>query len=66
MDVSETAVSSMRRANTDPRASEAVKIALALETSVEYLATGEAASKNDEYRLKYLGLKKQLQNLLSD
>ena len=66
MGVSETTVSSMRRASTEPRASEAAKIAIALETSVEYLTTGEAATKNDEYRLKYLGLKEQLKNILND
>lgn len=47
MGVSETTVSSMRRASTEPRASE-------------------AATKNDEYRLKYLGLKEQLKNILND
>ncbi len=37
MGVSETTVSSMRKANTEPRASEAVKIASAFGTSVESL-----------------------------
>ena len=39
MGVAETTVSSMRKANTEPRASEAVKIAEALNTTVEYLVT---------------------------
>ena len=41
MGVSETTVSSMRKANTEPRASEAVKIAETLNTTVEYLITNK-------------------------
>lgn len=43
MGVSETTVSSMRKANTEPRASEAVKIADALNTTVEFLVTNKEA-----------------------
>jgi transcriptional regulator with XRE-family HTH domain len=41
MGVSETTVSSMRHLGTEPRATEAYKIAEALHTSVEWLVTGK-------------------------
>lgn len=56
MGVSETTVSSMRKANTDPRASEAVKIANALNTTVEYLVT----NKESVYLYKYNKLKNEI------
>ena len=56
MGVSETTVSSMRKANTEPRASEAVKIAEALDTSVEYLVTNKEAV----YLYKYKKLKDEI------
>ncbi len=65
MGVSETTVSSMRRANTEPRATEAVKIANALGTSVENLVgTNTDNQNNDIYFKKYINLKKTLQNVL--
>lgn len=62
MGVSETTVSSMRRASTEPRASEAVKIAKSLGTTVEFLV-GE---QNDGYYQKYINLKAGLQDLLKN
>ncbi|MCR4954291.1 MAG: helix-turn-helix domain-containing protein, partial [Treponema sp.] len=55
MGVSETTVSSMRKANTEPRASEAVKIADALNTTVEFLVTNKEAV----YLYKYNKLKSE-------
>ncbi len=56
MGVSETTVSSMRKANTEPRASQAVKIAEALNTTVEYLVTNKEAV----YLYKYNKLKSEI------
>ncbi len=56
MGVSETTVSSMRKANTEPRAGQAVKIAEALNTTVEYLVTG----KESLYLYKYKKLKDEI------
>lgn len=68
MGVSETTVSSMRRANTEPRASEAVKIASALGTTVESLVENNNNNENTisdgKYLKKYLTLKKEIANLL--
>ena len=68
MGVSETTVSSMRKADTEPRASEAVKIAKALGTSVEELVgSGIENIKEPEsipYFEKYILLKKELKNIL--
>ena len=68
MGVSETTVSSMRKADTEPRASEAVKIARALGTSVEELVGSRAENiKEPEgipYFEKYILLKKELKNIL--
>ena len=61
MGVSETTVSSMRKAGTEPRASEAAKIASALGTTVEFLVKEEAT---DSYFLKYTQLKKELAKLI--
>ena len=44
MGISEQTVSTMRRAGTEPRASEAVKMARALNTTVEYLTDGDNAN----------------------
>jgi transcriptional regulator with XRE-family HTH domain len=70
MGVSETTVSSMRRANTEPRASEAVKIASALGTTVESLVedtSGENSAKSDAvYLKKYFALKKELENIIEN
>lgn len=60
MGVSETTVSSMRRAGTEPRAGDAVKIACELGTTVEYLATGVASEVGDNYREKYFELKEKI------
>ena len=68
MGVSETTVTSMRRANTEPRASEAVKIASALGTTVESLVENNNNNENTisdgKYLKKYLTLKKEIANLL--
>lgn len=68
MGVSETTVSSMRKAGTEPRASEAVKIAAALGTTVEFLAgdsNSESSSEpRDNYFSKYVSLRKELSRLL--
>ena len=69
MGVSETTVSSMRKANTEPRASEAVKIAIALGTTVEELVgtpNSNASSETDAYFRKYIDLKKSLNQLLEN
>ena len=60
MGVSETTVSSMRKANTEPRASEAVKIAQALNTTVEYLVTNKEAV----YLYKYNKLKEEMLSVI--
>ena len=60
MGVSETTVSSMRKAGTEPRAGEAVKIAKALGTTVENLVGGNG----DEYFLKYTKLKNEIIHVL--
>lgn len=61
MGVSETTVSSMRRADTEPRATEATKLAKALGTTVEFLSTGQ----EDEYYKKYIDLKASLKTILN-
>ena len=60
MEVSETTISSMRRTRTEPRASDAMKIAKALGTTVEFLCTNES----DSYYLKYVQLKEELSEIL--
>ena len=70
MGVSETTVSSMRRANTEPRATEAVKIASALGTTVEFLVKSNE-SENDSpmaeiYLKKYIALKKELEHIVKN
>lgn len=60
MGVSETTVSTMRRNGTEPRATEAVRLATALGTTVEFLVTGEP----DSYYKKYSTLKSALQTIL--
>lgn len=68
MGVSETTVSSMRKSNIEPRATEAVKIANALGTSVEELVgnmgENQKATKDIPYFEKYILLKKELKNIL--
>lgn len=61
MGVSETTVSSMRKAGTEPRAGDAVKIAKALGTTVEFLA----GTEDDGYYKKYTALKNALRELLA-
>lgn len=61
MGISETTVSSMRHSNTEPRATEAVKIAAALGTTVEYLSTGQ----EDGFYKRYMELKASLKTILS-
>ena len=60
MGVSETTVSSMRKANTEPRASQAVKIAEALNTTVEFLVTNKEAV----YLYKYNRLKSEMLSII--
>lgn len=60
MGVSETTVSSMRKAGTEPRVGDAVKIAKALGTTVEFLVGVD----DDEYFNKYFLLKSALKELL--
>ena len=60
MGVSETTVSSMRKAGTEPRAGEAVKIAKALGTTVESLV----GSDSEEYFHKYKKLKDEIMFIL--
>ncbi|MBR0495103.1 MAG: helix-turn-helix transcriptional regulator [Treponema sp.] len=68
MGMSETTVSSMRKAGTEPRASEATKIAAALGTTVEFLVQGvdskDDAETRDNYFLKYTNLRKELSKLV--
>ncbi len=58
--LSETTISSMRHAGTEPRASDAVKLAQALGTTVEFLCN----SKDDTYYSKYIFLKESIRKLL--
>lgn len=60
MGVSETTVSSIRKAGTDPRAGDAVKIAKALGTTVESLV----GSASNEYFQKYKKLKDEILMIL--
>lgn len=61
MGVSETTVSSMRKSGTEPRAGDAVKIARALGTTVEFLAGQE----KDDIFIKYRNLKLAVQEVLN-
>lgn len=67
MGVSETTVSSMRKAGTEPRASDAARIAAALGTTVEFLVQDEEGEVSPEllvnYFTKYSNLKKELKKL---
>ncbi len=60
MCVSETTVSSMRKAGTEPRVGEAVKIARSLGTTVESLVGFES----NEYFQKYRKLKDEIAKIL--
>lgn len=60
MGVSETTVSSMRKAGTEPRAGDTVKIAKALGTTVESLV----GSASNEYFQKYKKLKDEILMIL--
>lgn len=62
MGVSETTVSSMRKAGTEPRAGEAVKIAKSLGTTVENLV----GDNSDEYLQKYKKLKSELLRVIEE
>ena len=68
MGMSETTVSSMRKAGTEPRASEAAKIAAALGTTVEFLVRDSSAESQvegkDNYFLKYVSLRDGLLKLV--
>ena len=70
MGMSETTVSSMRKAGTEPRATEAAKIAAALGTTVEFLVQDSDSENADEgrdnYFLKYTKLKKELVKLTEE
>ena len=67
MGMSETTVSSMRKAGTEPRASDAARIAAALGTTVEFLVQDEEGEVSPEllvnYFTKYSNLKKELKKL---
>ena len=70
MGVSETTVSSMRKADIEPRASEATKLASALGTTVENLvddwdSSPASNSQETKYFKKYLALKENLENLVA-
>lgn len=60
INISETTISSMRHNKTEPRASDAIKIAKALGTTVEFLCTNE----KDSYYIRYLKLKEELSEVL--
>lgn len=68
MGMSETTVSSMRKAGTEPRASDAARIAAALGTTVEFLVQGEKNEGTHElqpnYFTKYTNLKNELKRVL--
>ena len=66
MGVSETTVSSMRKAGTVPRATEAVKLANALNVSVEYLVSSSESSVPREIKKPVLKLIKDLNSLSED
>ena len=53
----------LKRYNNFPRADEAVKIAQALNTSVEYLMTG---NEPDTYKEKYDNLKNKIESVLKE
>ena len=67
MGISETTVSSMRKAGTEPRASDAARIAAALGTTVEFLVHGWKHEEPDgaqaDYFTKYTNLKNELKKL---
>jgi transcriptional regulator with XRE-family HTH domain len=50
LEINESTVSTWRKNRTIPRADDLVKIAKLLETSVEYLVTGEEPDSNRFYR----------------
>lgn len=58
--ISETTISTMRKNHTEPRASDAVKIARALETTVDFLVDGTI----DGYYKKYSDLKSALRTVM--
>ena len=62
MGIPETTLSSMRHSKTEPRASEAVKIARALDTTVEFLVTEDDRT----YFQKYNSLRDALKKILND
>ncbi|MBQ3799190.1 MAG: helix-turn-helix transcriptional regulator [Treponema sp.] len=59
----ETTISSMRNSGTEPRASDAIKLASALGTTVEFLCT-KKEEKSDSYYEKYSCLKTALTKVL--
>lgn len=60
--ISETTISSMRHSGTEPRASDAIKIAKALNTSVEFLCNQES----DIFYNKYNNLKETLEKIVKN
>lgn len=68
MGISEQTVSTMRKQGTEPRASEAVKMAKALNTTVESLvetnSENSGSSSQNIYLQKYMMLKNELGTLL--
>lgn len=68
MGISEQTVSTMRKQGTEPRASEAVKMAKALNTTVESLVESNSensgSSSQNIYLQKYMMLKNELGTLL--
>lgn len=59
----ETTISSMRNSGTEPRVSDAIKLASALGTTVEFLCT-KTRIPNDSYYEKYNCLKTALSKML--
>ena len=68
MGISEQTVSTMRKQGTEPRESEAVKMAKALNTTVESLVESNSensgSSSQNIYLQKYMMLKNELGTLL--
>lgn len=62
MEISETTISSMRKSDTEPRATDAVKLAQALNTTVETLCS----DFKDPYFNKYMILKEALRKILAE
>ncbi|MGL4986275.1 MAG: helix-turn-helix domain-containing protein [Treponemataceae bacterium] len=60
MNIPETTLSSMRSNKTEPRATESIKIAKALNTTVEYLVTGVDTTEQDKLKSVLCDMQKVL------